>query len=397
MPKRSTSTNLMCLVSSIFNNMERGSQVDTIYTDFKAAFDSISLACLLSKLEKLGIGDPLLSWLKSYLYGRSYKVRVENSFSEPFIASSGVPQGSVLSPLLFILFINDCVNVLPPDGCLLYADDIKIFLPVTSLTDCARLQDYIDCFNVWCNSNGLSLSPDKCCVISYGRSSNKIEHDYVLCDTVLNRVTVTRDLGVWIDEKLSFQEHIEITLNKANKMLGLIIRMSSEITDPMCLKSLYCCWVRPILENASVVWWPAGLTLVDRIERIQRKFTRVAIRRFLGRSDRIPSYPIRCRLLGLETLRTRIYHIQSYFIACLLSNDLDVPALLSSIPIYAPSRRLRDRPPLLIPSRQTRHGQNDPFLRALSAFNDSYLLFDFNVPVSQFRSRLRESSSLMFP
>ena len=75
MPKRSTSTSLMCLVSSIFNNMERGSQVDTIYTDFKAAFDAISLACLLSKLEKLGIGDPLLSWLKSYLYGRSYKVQ----------------------------------------------------------------------------------------------------------------------------------------------------------------------------------------------------------------------------------------------------------------------------------------------------------------------------------
>ena len=79
---------------------------------------------------------------------------------EPFIASSGVPQGSVLSPLLFLLFINDCVNVLPPDGCLLYADDIKIFLPVSSLTYCARLQDYIDCFNVWCNSNGLILSPD---------------------------------------------------------------------------------------------------------------------------------------------------------------------------------------------------------------------------------------------
>lgn len=196
-----------------------------------------------------------------------------------------------------------------------------------------------------------------------------------------------------LDSGLTFNDHIDFIVSKANRALGFIIRLSSEIRDPLCLKSLYCCWVRSLLEHGSVVWSPASSSSMDRIESVQRKFTRVAVRRFLsGYEVAMPSYHNRCQLLGLDFLKTRYEHSKAYFIACLLSHNLDVPSLLSSIPFYAPSRRLRDRPPLFIPSRLTRYGQNDPLLRAFSSFNASYHLFDFNVPVSRFLSRLRNFS-----
>lgn len=391
-PKRTTSSNLMCLVSSTLSNLVSGRQTDVVYTDFSAAFDSVPLALLIAKLERLGIGGQLLSWLRSYLSLRTYRVRVASCLSDSFVGSSGVPQGSVLSPLLFLLFVNDCSSILPPDGFLLYADDLKIYLPVSSPTDCCALQSVLNSFSVWCRKNG--LSPDKCCVISFTRSP-VISFSYSLCDTVIRRVSSVKDLGVWLDETLSFNTHVDYVISKANKSLGLIVRLSSDIRDPLCLKSLYCCWVRPSLEYAAVVWSPPGSTAMARLESVQRKFTRVAVRRFLtGYHLSPPPYPVRCRLLGLEPIEVRHLHIRASFIAGLLLNELDVPCLLSAIPLYAPSRRLRDRPPLLIPSRHTRYGANDPLLRALSAFNNCYHLLDYNVPLSSFRVRLRESSHL---
>lgn len=390
-PKRSTSSNLMCLISFAFNNMVSGHQTDVIYTDFKAAFDSVPLDLLVAKLERLGVGGPLLSWFVSYLYGRTYKVRVLSCYSESFPGSSGVPQGSVLSPLLFLLFINDCTSTLPRDGYLLYADDLKIFLPVSSFLDCCELQNVLNSFSLWCNANGLLLCPDKCCVISFGRSC-KFPFSYSLCGTPISRVTSVKDLGVWLDETLNFNLHVDYVVKTANKTLGLITRLSSEITDPRCLRTLYCCWVRSTLEYAAVIWSPPGSVAMARLESVQRKFTRLMVRRFLvGHYAEVPPYPIRCQLLELDSIEVRHSQIRSCFIASLLSHDLDVPCLLSGIPFYAPSRHLRDRPPLHIPSRHTRFASNDPFLRALSDFNSSYHLFDYDLPLSHFRSRLRAS------
>lgn len=396
-PKRSTSTNLMCLVSSVFSNMTSRCQTDAIYTDFKAAFDSLPLDLLIAKLDKLGFGGCLLAWFKSYLQGRSYKVRVMSCLSDSFLGCSGVPQGSVLSPLLFLLFLNDCVSSLPPDGFLLYADDLKIFHPVSSLSDCVFLQNVLNSFSTWCLANSLLLCTDKCCVISFGRSRNFC-FNYVLSAAPISRVTCVKDLGVWLDEGLSFKTHVNSVIKKANTSLGLIVRLSSEIRDPLCLKALYCCWVRSTLDYASVVWSPLGSVDLSRLESVQRKFTRVATRRFLtGYQVTLPSYSSRCRLLGLESIEVRHSHIRSCFIANLLSHNLDVPSLLSSIPLYAPSRRLRDRAPIYIPSRHTCYAANAPFFQALSAFNRSYHLFDYNVPVSSFRLLLRNSSSHSLP
>ena len=139
MSHRSASTNLMCFWTSLYHNLSSGKQVDTVYTDFKAAFDSILLSLLVAKLRKLVFGGSLLPWFNSYLENRSYVVKICGSFSECSLSSSGVPQGSVLSSLLFILFLNDCTSILPLNGFLIYTDDVKIFLPVSSTADCLVL------------------------------------------------------------------------------------------------------------------------------------------------------------------------------------------------------------------------------------------------------------------
>lgn len=338
----------------------------------------------------------MVAWLKSYLVGRSYRVRVLNCLSNRFVGLSGVPQGSVLSPLLFVLFVNDCLNVLPPDGLLMYADDLKIFFPVSSSEDCCELQNVLSSFSVWCEHNGLRLCPLKCNTITFGRSTRKVLWNYTLRDIPINRVNSVKDLGVWLDEKLTFKDHIDFVTSKAYRTLGLITRLSHFIRDPLCLKSLYCC---PIFDYACVVWSPNNVQDIARLEGVQRKFTRLATRRFLSGHDNavIPSYPHRCRLLGLDLIKTRHSHLQACFIASVILNELDVPYLLSAISFYAPSRHLRNRPPLYIPTRLTRYGQNDPFLKAQIAFNSYYHLFDFNTPLSLFRSRLHSSSSLSFP
>uniref|UniRef100_A0A182JIV2 Uncharacterized protein n=1 Tax=Anopheles atroparvus TaxID=41427 RepID=A0A182JIV2_ANOAO len=123
---------------------------------------------------------------------------------------------------------------------------------------------------------------------------------YYLSGLPLPRVTVVKDLGVWLDDRLAFGAHLDSVVERASRLLGLITRMASEIRDPLCLRALYCCWVRPILDYASGTWSPAGVTAADRLERVQRKFTRVAVRRFLNDpSASLPPYPARCRLLGL--------------------------------------------------------------------------------------------------
>lgn len=397
-PNRSTTTNLMSFTSFVSSQLESVKQVDTIYTDFKSAFDRIPHSLLLNKISQLDVNNLFVSWLRSFLCDRSYSVKFNDMFSTPFSCSAGVPQGSVLSPLLFIIFINDVRTTLPPECFLCYADDLKIFLPVSSPSDCISLQNILDRFSSWCSSNSLTLCPDKCNVISFSRSQSPITYSYVLNSVQVNRVCVVKDLGVLLDRGLTFSHHIDSVVNQARKTLGLLKKIACDFSDPMCLKTLFCSLVRSILEYCSVVWSPTARTHVERIERVQRSFTRFAICKILGRlSSPIPPYEDRCRQLGLELLENRRSHAQSSFIAALLLGNIDSPSLLSSIPFYAPNRVLRNRPPLVIPSRRTAVGRNDPLLRAIRRFNCVYSMFDFNLPLSSFRSRIRTLHNPVLP
>lgn len=331
-PGRSTSTNLLEFTSLCMTGMDGGAQIDTVYTDLKAAFDRIDHRILLAKLDRLGVSYDIVLWLQSYLCNRKLSVKIGDTESFMFCNTSGVPQGSNLGPLLFAIFFND-VCCLLPQGCkLVYADDLKLYLHIRSTGDCLELQRLIDLFTEWCNRNLLIVSVSKCYVISFSRKKNDIEYPYCIDNQLLTRVSEIKDLGVILDKKLTFHSHYLQTIAKANKNLGFIMRVGYEFRDPYCLRALYYSLVRSVLDSNSIVWSPHSSNWITRIESIQSKFVRFALR-FLPWANRyeLPPYEDRCQLLRMEPLYIRRNHQKALFVAKLLTSKIDSPKILGTI------------------------------------------------------------------
>lgn len=335
--------------------------MDAVYTDLKAAFDLIDHRILLSKLSRLGASERFTMWLESYLSNRVLRVKLESCVSGMFSSSSGVPQGSNLGPLLFVIFFNDVTLLLGSKCVLVYADDLKIYLVVKTREDCIRLQELLDTFVEWCRLNRLVVSVAKCLVITFHRSKCPIAFDYCIDGNVLERVDQVSDLGVVLDAKLTFNHHITSIITKATRQLGFITKVSRDFTDPHCLKALYCALVRPILENAAVVWTPYHLSWIIRIERVQRRFIRIALRDLPWRDPQnLPPYGERCRLLGLDTLQRRRQFQQATFVANILTGEIDASALLSRIEFRAIGRQLRSSSLLMTRFHRTSYGFHEP-------------------------------------
>lgn len=388
-PRRSVESNLVDFTSTCIRSMDNGAQIDAVYTDIKAAFDTVNHEILLAKLLRLGVSTRMCNWLQSYLRNRSLCVKVGSTVSHPFHPASGVPQGSNLGPLLFSLFFNDVTIVLANGGLLIYADDLKIFLVVRTEADCRDLQELLNQFARWCTMNFLAVSVSKCCVISYRRCKSPILYDYNINGQELERVDKVKDLGVLLDYRLTFKLHYATIIDKANRQLGFILKITKEFNDPMCLRSLYCSLVRSILEFASIVWSPYEAVWITRIEAVQRKFVRHALRDLPWRDPlNLPPYDHRCRLLGLEPLHVRRKNSRAVYGSKIVRTEVDCPALLQHVQFYAPERVLRTRQLIQIASRNTGYGANDPLNSICNEFRQAYGVFDFNLTTNTFRQRL---------
>jgi hypothetical protein len=271
-PGKSTVTNCLVFTSYILESFESGCQVDSVFIDFEKAFDTVDHCRLIAELARLGIGDPLLSWLQSYLTSRKQYVKVHGASSNLSTISSGVPQGGHLSPLLFIIFTNSINNYLSTSKVLLFADDIKIFLKISSLSDCSQLQSDLDSFCKWTQRVGLTLNLNKCHFMSFSRKRIPLIHQYSLNGSPLKRVFDVKDLGFYFTPTLSFDDHINTTIGRSLKVLGFIKRNTRHFTSFPCLRSLYFSLVRSILEYGIVVWQPYLAKDQLRIERVQNRF-----------------------------------------------------------------------------------------------------------------------------
>lgn len=375
LPDRSTVSNLVLFNDFLSTSMDNGQQVDVVYTDYSKAFDRISHNRLIIKLESVGIRGDLLRWFASYIDNRSQAVVVNNYVSSWVKVPSGVPQGSLLGPLLFIIFINDIGTCFRSSQLLCFADDMKIFSVVSTPDDADSLQQDLLRLEAYCTTNSLDLNPHKCNVVTFTRNINKINFKYHLQGVVLQRENVVRDLGVIHDSKLIFDVHINNIVNRAYKSLGFVIRMSNDFKQAKTFKVLYCTLVRSILEYATQIWNPRYSTYITRIEAIQKKFLKYLCFRLNVpySSDRYLSL---CKKFHLLPLDLRRKTADLVYLHKIVTSAIDCPDLLSKLKFKIPGR-VRRKPMFALPHASTNYRQNSFLYRASQNLNT--LLEDHDV------------------
>ena len=269
--KRSCASQLLEVMEILTDHIDQREPTDMVYLDFRKAFDSAPHERLLSKLMMYGITGGVHSWVKSFLYDRTQRVRVGKKFSSSADVLSGIPQGSILGPVLFTIFINDIADNIN-SFCRIFADDTKIFnITKNSITlqeDLAKLQE-------WSFKWGLHFNVNNCHVLHIGY--NNPRYTYILKsgeeESVLNICSKEKDLGVIFDGKLSFDAHIQNCISKANRILGIIKRSFSYLDKELFLLIyVYKSMVRPHLEYANSIWSPKLKRQSAAIERVQRPY-----------------------------------------------------------------------------------------------------------------------------
>lgn len=365
MPGRSTTTNLTCVTQFISESLDQRCQVDVIYTDFSKAFDRLNHSILTDKLKLFGFSTPLVGLFRSYLSGRRQYVQYNGFRSAAFTQPSGVPQGTVLGPDLFNIFINDIVACLDVN-CLLYADDMKLYRSIHALRDCLVLQEGLDVLNEWCIRNQLSLNITKCNIMSYHRVTSPIIFDYTIGGRALSRPSVIKDLGVTFDCKLTFVNHIESVVAGALRMLGFELRGCRFLSNIMTFRTLYVSFVRSRLEYASVVWAPVYDVHMTSLEKVQRRFLKTSSFMLTG------SYPERgtpqqhlLQQFNMQSLLCRRNMHSVLFLYKLVNGDIDCPELLSHLGLRVPGHCSRSPRLFHLPFARTNALSSSPVHRMI--------------------------------
>lgn len=292
-PGRSVLTNLLQCMDSWTKSLDKGIPVDVLYLDFSRAFDRVPKRRLLHKLEHFGIRGPLLTWIQSFLSNRTFSVRVADKHSPKSSVVSGVPQGSVLGPVLFLIYTADLAPLLK-SGFAFYADDIKLY--GNPLDGPNLLHDDLRTISRWSSDWLLPLNPAKCSVLHLGLANPRSV--YTLRDVVLSAENTHNDLGVLITSSLSWSEHILSISKRANKFLYLIKKAFSGCSFQTFI-TLFKTYVRPILEFAGPVWCPTLVRDAVILESVQRRATRLPF------GANRPSYEERLVMSGLPKFLDR--------------------------------------------------------------------------------------------
>jgi hypothetical protein len=251
---RSCETQLIEFIDDITNNMEKNKQTDVLIMDFSKAFDKVCHSLLLHKLDFYGVRGKTNDWIKGFLNNRTQRVVAEGVESDIISVDSGVPQGSVLGPTLFLYYINDIASG-SNSTIRLFADDTIAYLTIAKNTDCSTLQSDLDNLAKWEEKWKMSFHPDKCNIMTISKKRTNIVHDYSLHNQILKRVTSVKYLGCTINSDLNWSDHIQNITNKSNRTLGFL-RRNLNISSVKIKEQAYKSLVRPMVEYASSAWDP---------------------------------------------------------------------------------------------------------------------------------------------
>jgi hypothetical protein len=294
--KRSTQTQLLECLNEWTGLIDAKNYIDVLYIDIAKAFDTVSHSILLKKLANIGISGKLLAWIKRFLTERSQSVKVGDHLSGKEEVTSGVPQGSVLGPLLFLIFIDDISQVVANSGLKIFADDTKVYFKTRHDTDHRKFTyDARKVFG-WAHNNRLDVAMHKCQVLHLG--SGNPQRLLSIGGNVLETTSSIKDLGVIMSQTLKFTEHINAITRAAYQRTGLIFKCF--ITrDREFLTKMFTSFCRPKLEYNTCVWSPHKVGEITQLENVQRRFTK----RIHGLHDL--TYAERLNALGLRSLEYR--------------------------------------------------------------------------------------------
>jgi hypothetical protein len=292
---RSCLTNLLTYLEDVTRAVDEGHPLDAIYLDFSKAFDKVPHRRLLRKLEAHGISGKTLKLVASWLNGRRQKVVLNGKVSSEASVLSGVPQGSVLGPILFIVFLND-IDLVVSSKILEFADDAKVYLKLKDKESTLRLQKDLDALCQWSADWQMVFNVEKCSVMHFGFQNTR--HIYQMNGEPISPATQMRDLGIIVDETLKPSKQCVAAVKKANRAIGMIRRTIENKSRGIMLR-LYKQLVRPHVYFCSQAWSPWRRKDVELLESVQRRMTKM----IAGLQD-VP-YEERLRRLHLTTLEKR--------------------------------------------------------------------------------------------
>ena len=249
--------------------------IDSFYLDFQKAFDTVPHKRLMIKLQSYGVDGQVLDWIEDFLRDRRQLVMINGERSNWASVVSGIPQGSVLGPMLFVCFINDLPDVVHAI-IQMFADDAKLFKRIIQVTDCESLAADLLELERWSSKWLLRFNPSKCKVMRLGNNSPPF--DYLMGPPenrqILEVTKEEKDLGVYVDDQLKYSKHIQTAANKGTSLLAMI-RRAYVFLDGPSLVQLYKSLIRPHLEYGNVVWAPIRKKDIQLIENVQRRATKL--------------------------------------------------------------------------------------------------------------------------
>ena len=281
--RRSCETQLINLTQELHQNLEDREQVDMVVLDFSKAFDKVPHRRLMKKLWNYGVRGSTHQWIQSFLIGRQQRVIVDGETSDWVPVESGVPQGTVLGPILFLTYINDLPKSVT-SKVRLFADDCVMYRTVANEDDCSLLQEDLRNLEEWEKRWCMSFNPDKCNTISITRKRNRINHQYTLHSKTLENVDSATYLGVELSNDLTWSKHINKTTMKANRKLAFI-RRNIRINNTKVKETAYKGLVRPNLEYSATIWDPHQKKYINQLEMVQRRAARFVMGRYHNTSS----------------------------------------------------------------------------------------------------------------
>ena len=275
-PGSSTVTQLLELYDCFCKAVDNQKEIRVVFLDISKAFDKVWHLGLLFKLKKWGISGKLLEWIQDYLKDRMQRVVINGQKSEWTGIKAGVPQGSVLGPLLFLVFINDIVHVVNNCEIRIFADDTCLHIVVDNKDDAARLfNEDLQAIETWANRWLVDFSAPKTESMTISTKIIKIDHPpLIFCGSSVTEVTSHKHVGLWLDNNLGWYSHINYIEDKANKRMNMLSYFKYKLSRNT-LERIYYVFIRPILEYGNIVWIGANDGLLDKIDKIETRAMRL--------------------------------------------------------------------------------------------------------------------------